>query len=48
MVLGAFGIPAATLLGVIASVVERPSVALDDNVRVTVGVALAAAVLLRI
>ena len=46
--LGAFGIPAATLLGVIASVVERPSVALDDNVRVTVGVALAAAVLLRI
>jgi dolichol kinase len=46
--LGAFGIGAATLLGVVAAVVERPSLALDDNVRVTIGVALVAVVLLRI
>ena len=37
---------AAGLLGLVAATVERPSVALDDNVRVTVSVAVVAAVLL--
>ena len=46
--LAGFGIGMALTLGVVAAVVERPSIALDDNVRVTAGVALAAVILLRI
>lgn len=44
--LAGFGIVAAVGLGLVAAVVERPQLALDDNVRVTIGVAIAAAVLL--
>ena len=41
-----FSAVAASLLGLVAAAVERPSVALDDNVRVTVSVAIVAAVFL--
>ena len=44
--LAAFTWPVAVGIGVIAATVERPDVALDDNVRVTGAVALAAAALL--
>ncbi len=44
--LAGFGVAAAAALGLVAAAVERPQVTLDDNVRVTIGVALAAAVLL--
>ncbi len=46
--LAGFALPAAVALGVVAAAVERPSLALDDNVRVTAGTALAAVVLLRL
>ena len=45
--LAGFGAAVATALGIVAASVERPSVALDDTVRVTFGVALAAVLLLR-
>ncbi len=44
--LAGFGAAAATSLGVVAAAVERLSVALDDNVRVTAAVALVAGALL--
>ena len=43
--LAGFGATAAATLGVIAAGVERPAMALDDNVRVTLAVALAAVLL---
>ena len=46
--LAGFGIVAAALLGVVAATVERPLVALDDNVRVTLAVALTSVLLLRL
>jgi dolichol kinase len=46
--LAGFGAVVALTLGLVAASVERPSVALDDNVRVTIGVAMVAALLLRI
>lgn len=46
--LAGFGIAMALTLGAVAAAVERPSIALDDNVRVTAAVALAAVILLRI
>ena len=46
--LAGFGAAAAGVLGVAAAMVERPRVALDDNVRVTVAVAIVAAVMLRL
>lgn len=46
--LAAFALPAALGLGVVAAAVERPTVSLDDNVRVTAGTALAALLLLRL
>ncbi|MES3035050.1 MAG: hypothetical protein V4813_13710 [Gemmatimonadota bacterium] len=46
--LAGFALPAAVALGVVAAAAERPSLALDDNVRVTAGTALAAVVLLRL
>lgn len=45
--LAGFGVVASVVLGLVASAVERPQLAVDDNVRVTVGVAIAAAVLLQ-
>jgi dolichol kinase len=39
---------AAVGIGIAAALVERPAVALDDNVRVTAGTALAAVLLLRL
>lgn len=46
--LAGFAPVAAIALGVVAAAVERPTVSLDDNVRVTAGTALAAVVLLRL
>jgi dolichol kinase len=43
-----FPLLASLGIGVAAALVERPAVALDDNVRVTAGTALAALLLLRI
>jgi dolichol kinase len=43
--LAGFGAAAAALLGVVAAVAERPAVALDDNIRVTLIVALVAVLL---
>lgn len=43
--LAGFGATAALLLGAVAAAVERPAIALDDNVRVTAGTALAAGLL---
>ncbi|HYW49014.1 MAG TPA: hypothetical protein VE861_00325 [Gemmatimonadaceae bacterium] len=45
--LAGFGAIDAAGLGLVAATVERPQVSLDDNVRVTLGVAIAAALLLR-
>lgn len=46
--LAGFSVPAALVIGVVAASVERPSLSLDDNVRVTAAAAVAAAVLLRV
>ena len=46
--LAGFGLAAAAALGVLAALVERPAVDVDDNVRVTLAVAIGAVVLLRI
>ncbi len=43
-----FGLAQAALLGALAALVERPTVDVDDNVRVTLAVALGAVALLRI
>ena len=43
--LAGFSAAAAAILGALAAVVERPAMAPDDNVRVTLGVALAAVLL---
>jgi dolichol kinase len=45
--LAGFGLTSALLLGLAAAAVEWPDVSLDDNVRVTMTVALAATALLR-
>jgi dolichol kinase len=45
--LAGFTAPMAVVLGLVAASVERPAVALDDNVRVTAGTALAAVLLLQ-
>ena len=46
--LAGFGVGPAAALGALAALVERPTVDVDDNVRVTLTVALGAVVLLRI
>ncbi len=46
--LAGFGAAGAIGLGVVAALVERPAISLDDNVRVTAAVAIAAALLLRV
>lgn len=46
--LAGFALPAALVLGLVAAAVERPTLSLDDNVRVTAGTALAALLLLRL
>ncbi len=46
--LAGFALAPAIGLGVVAAAAERPAVSLDDNARVTVAVAVAAAFLLRI
>lgn len=46
--LAGFGLAMAAMLGVVAAAAERPSIALDDNLRVTAAVALVAILLLRI
>jgi len=46
--LAGFTLPLAIGLGLLAAAVERPAVALDDNVRVTAGTAVAAFLLLRL
>lgn len=43
--LAGFAPPFALLIGLVAAAVERPAIALDDNVRVTAGTALVAALL---
>lgn len=45
--LGGFSLPLAAVLGLVAALVERPAMSLDDNVRVTAATALAAVLLLR-
>ena len=44
--LAGFGLAAATTIGLVAAAAERPSVSLDDNLRVTAAAALAAVLLL--
>ncbi len=46
--LAGFGLAPAAALGVLAALVERPAVDVDDNVRVTLAVAIGAMLLLRI
>jgi len=46
--LAEFTLPMAIALGLVAAAVERPRMALDDNVRVTAGTAIAALILLRL
>ena len=46
--LAGFALAPAAALGLLAALVERPAVDVDDNVRVTLAVALGAVVLLRI
>jgi dolichol kinase len=46
--LAGFSVPLAAFLGCVATAVERPTMRLDDNVRVTVAVAFAAAAMLRL
>ena len=46
--LAGFALMPAAGLGVLAAAVERPAIALDDNVRVTAAVALAATLLLQL
>lgn len=45
--LGGFSLPLAAVLGLVAAIVERPAMSLDDNVRVTAATALVAVLLLR-
>lgn len=46
--LAGFGLAPAAALGILAALVERPAVAVDDNVRVTLVVAVGALLLLQI
>jgi len=46
--LAEFTLPLSIALGLVAAGVERPRMALDDNVRVTAGTAIAALILLRL
>jgi dolichol kinase len=46
--LAGVSLPLGIALGLVAAIVERPAISLDDNVRVTAGTALAAVLLLRV